>query len=398
MLANVDRLGQRMDELRLDGLVATTFENVYYLTGIASVALEMFPHTGQCYAVVTRDRLAHPHFVCSRCEVDQFLDALPVLDGAVGFGPFFREVPDGVALSGAEEQLRLVAVDGPSPNSSVDALVEVLHRAGLVDGRVAVDEDGVPAGFFDVLSESLPGTEVRAGADVLRYTRKVKTAEEVRRVKAAAAVGELGIQAAVAVARPGATEKDLVREFERAVVGAGGRPKFTLIKFGRDAVAGQTRPTDRPLRSGDTIWFDVGGIYEGYWSDIARVFSVGEPSPKTVRYYAAMLAGEERALAEARPGMTGKELFDLTVDAVREAGVPHYRRHHVGHGIGVEVYDRVLITPASEDRLEEGTIVNIETPYYEFGFGAVHVEDPFVMRATENELLTTLTRQLSIIN
>lgn len=152
-----------------------------------------------------------------------------------------------------------------------------------------------------------------------------------------------------------------------------------------------------PLQSGEAIWFDVGGVVRGYWYDIARVFCVGEPSTKLASYYAAMLAGEQRAIAAARPGMTGGELFDLTVEAVRESGVPHYQRHHVGHGIGVEVYDDVLITPHNDDIIEEGTVVNIETPYYEFGFGAVHVEDPFVVSASGNRLLTTMPRTLGVV-
>ena len=70
------------------------------------------------------------------------------------------------------------------------------------------------------------------------------------------------------LARPGVTERELVREFDRTVAGAGARPKFTLIKIGRSGVAGQARPSDVELRRGDAIWFDVGLIYQGYWSDI----------------------------------------------------------------------------------------------------------------------------------
>jgi Xaa-Pro aminopeptidase len=95
--------------------------------------------------------------------------------------------------------------------------------------------------------------------------------------------------------------------------------------------------------------------------------------------------------------MTGEQLFDLTVDGVRAAGIPHYRRNHVGHGIGVEVYDPVLIRPGITDELEPGTVVNIETPYYEFGFGCVHVEDPFVVGVDGNRLLTTMPRELIVL-
>lgn len=398
MYANIERLGARMDELGLAAIIATTKENVHYLTGIASVALDMFPHTGQCYAVLTRDQLTKPHFICTRCEVDQFLDAQVDLGGAMAYGSFFRELPEGVRLSDREDRLYQVAVAGHAAETALQALTWTLSQLGADVGRIAVDEDGVPRDFFDLARESLPRAELTYGAETLRWTRKVKTQAEVELIAAAARVAEQGILAAIGIVEPGVTEVDLVREFERTLASAGARPSFTLIKFGRDAVAGQTRPSRVPLRRGDHIWFDVGGIHNGYWFDIARVASFGEPSPRLRAAYAAVLAGEEAGIAQARPGMTGKELFHLTVAAVQDAGLPHYRRHHVGHGIGVEVYDRVLITPANDDDLDEGCIVNIETPYYEFGFGAVHVEDPFVVRRGGNELLTTLNRQLLVLD
>ncbi|MER5772599.1 Xaa-Pro peptidase family protein [Streptomyces sp. NPDC001985] len=397
MPANLERLTARMDALGLDAVVATTYENVYYLTGVASVALEVFPHSGQFLAVVTRDRPERLRLVTSRCDADQALDILPALDSAIGYGTFHRETGEGVRFTEEEAALRRIAVDGPAPDTALDGLVRTLRDAGLAGARIAVDEEGVPHGFLQALAEAAPGADITAGAAVLRWTRKVKTPEEIRRLEAVAALTERGIEAVTAIARPGVTEQDLVREFERTVVMGGARPKFTLVKFGRDGVAGQRAPRDRPLCRGDSLWLDVGCVLDGYWSDIARLYSLGEPSERLALCHAAMVAGEERALAEARPGMAGKELFELVVEAVRAAGVPHYRRHHVGHGIGVEIYDPVLITPDNDDLLEDGTVVNFETPYYEFGLGAVQVEDPFVVTADGNRLLTTLERRLTVI-
>ncbi|WDZ82180.1 M24 family metallopeptidase [Micromonospora cathayae] len=398
MFANLERLARFMDEQGLDGLVATTIENVYYLTGVAAVGLEIFPHTGQAYAVVTRDALDKPHFVASRCDIDQALDAAVEIAGAVGYGIFYRELPDGVELTDREKKLVATSVDAPTVPTPLDALVETLRRAGLDGARIGLDEDGVGHGYPDALREKLPGLDVHFVSQALRWARKVKTAREVRSITAAAAAAEVGIKAVNALARPGVTELELVREFERAVAGVGARAKFSHIKIGRGGVAGQTRPSNVALRRGDAIWFDVGCVVDGYWADIARVSCLGEPSDKLVRYYAAMKAGCDRAYAEAKPGMTGGELFDLTVDAVHQAGVPHYRRNHVGHGIGVELYDRVNVTPGNTDDLEEGVVVNIETPYYEFGLGAVQVEDPFLVTATGNQLLTTLDRDLIVLD
>ena len=204
--------------------------------------------------------------------------------------------------------------------------------------------------------------------------------------------------AATSIAREGITEYELCREFERSIVSQGGQPRFTLIRFGRNGIAGQRRPDRTPLAKGDTLWFDTGARYEGYWSDLARTFSLGEPSPRVRQIYAALLEGEKAGIAGTRVNMIASEIFHIAMDAVRKAGHPEYERHHVGHGIGLEVYEGPSLSPTSKEVIEEGTVINIETPYYEFGLGALHVEDPYVVKADgKHELLTTLGRELHVL-
>jgi Xaa-Pro aminopeptidase len=69
----------------------------------------------------------------------------------------------------------------------------------------------------------------------------------------------------------------------------------------------------------------------------------------------------------------------------------------VGHGIGIEVYDPPLLAPTSDDVLEEGMVVNVETPYYELGFGGVQVEDTVVVTADGYRLLTQCDRGLFVL-
>ncbi|SOE15874.1 Xaa-Pro aminopeptidase [Streptomyces sp. 2323.1] len=395
MRVNHERLQRRMADFELDAIVSTTAENLTYLTGIDSVHLGMFPHSGRAFAVLSRDTTAGSVFVCGRCEVDQFLDADEPIAEAIGYGPFYRENPAG-ALLDDDRLLQQVNDDTPF-DDALSALVYAVKKSSPGGGRVAVDEEGIPAAFLEALTQQLPGWEIMPGAAHLRWVRKVKTPVELRRVAAAAAVAENAIRATVALMHEGVTERELVREFNRSVAAQGGTPKFTLVRIGANAVAGQRRPTGTVLRGGQAVWFDVGAVVNGYWSDIARVATLGEPDPRMAHLYSAMLTGEQAAIDQARPGMTGEELYDLTMDAVRTAGVPDYRRSHVGHGIGVEVYDPVLIRPDYKDELEPGTVVNIETPYYEFGFGAAHVEDPFVVEPGGNRLLTSLSRDLIVV-
>ena len=396
MLVNIPRVQAKLDEHGLDGLVVTTYENLVYFTGIESVGLSMFPHSAQAYAVITRDEPDKPFFVGSVGELDQLLDAFPGVQGAVGYGTFIRETLQGATLTAEEQYLRRLTVEATPASSPLEALQMALQKLNLADKKVGIDEVGFAPGYFEQLQEQIPG-ELQPASRLLRQIRMVKTEAEIDRLQRAAAITERALIAVKGIVRPGVTEYEIAREFERSIVSQGGKPRFTLIRIGRNGVSGQVLPDDTPLQQGETIWFDVGCTYNGYWSDIARIFSLGDPGPRVRTFYQAMLDGEEAGIKAARAGMTAGELFDLTVAAVREAGVPHYERHHVGHGIGAVVYDDPVLAPGVDIPLENGMVINIETPYYEFGFGAVHVEDPFVVREGGNELLTELSRDLHIV-
>jgi Xaa-Pro aminopeptidase len=111
MLVNISRLQAKMDEQNLDGIVATTLPNVYYLAGFSSLALSGFPYEGQCYAVITRDTPTKPIIVSSTVELDQVLDGLGALD-TVRFGTFYREDPLGdIQLTDEEMWLKVHSME-----------------------------------------------------------------------------------------------------------------------------------------------------------------------------------------------------------------------------------------------------------------------------------------------
>jgi Xaa-Pro aminopeptidase len=398
MFVNVERLKRKMNEEGLEGIVATTLANVFYFTGVISDGHQLFPYEHQSYAVVARDRPTEPYFIASSGFANQAWMGYDTIQEVIPYGKFYRPGPFvDTQLTKDEEWLRVITQEVKPEATPVDALAVALKKMGLADKKVGVDELNLKAGVLETLKEKLPGAQFVPAAKSLRWVRKVKTPLEIERLKKVTGIAEHAIVAALGIAQESVTEYEMAREFERSMVSQAARPDFTLIRFGRNGIAGEVDPGRTPLKWGDTIWFDVGGYYEGYCADIARIASLGEPSPRARSIYHALLVGEQEGIDQAKAGMTGGELFDLILAATRKAGLPHYERHHLGHGIGTELYEDVSIAPGVNDILEEGTVVNIETPYYEFGLGALHVEDPFIVSTSGNQLLTSMSRELLVV-
>ena len=393
-LINTQRVRDLLAADGLDGLITATLENTFYFSGVWNFAHELFPYMGESYVVVAAEDVTAGSMVTSMGEADLALMANPTIRNAHAWGSFFRVAPEGVELNADEARIAALEPAG----GVIDALVAALEEQGLRGGSVGVDERGANRGLIESLRQRLPATTFTAASDILRRIRMVKTPAEQQRLIQTLRITEAAFEATIASAYEGVTERELQRVFQTAIVAAGARPAFALLRFGRGMALGQVEPGEARLERGDYIWFDIGCTYGGYRSDIGRVVSFGEPSSRLRELYSASKKGQERAFELMRPGVEARAVFEGAVERVRESGIPHYQRHHVGHGIGVEFYDAPLLAASSDTKLEEGMVFEVETPYYEFGFGGTFIEDTVIIRADGAEIVTRLERELHVID
>lgn len=386
-----------METEGLDGLVASTLENFFYLSGIWNLGQELFPHDTQAYVVANRERPDAGLLVVSAAEADLTVEAYPTVRGAISYGTFFRERSEEAELNADERKVWEITCERQPKADAFEALCTAIEEAGLSRGTLGVDERGPNPALLDQLGDRFPQLEVRPAAQTFRHIRMVKTAAEHERLIATLRVTEHALRTTVAQAREEVTERELAHVFERAIVERGARPGFTLLRFGRGMALAQVAAGETRLQKGDYIFFDVGCTLAGYRSDIGRVVSFGEPSETLRKYHAASKGGQSRAFELMTPGRRACDVFNGAVERVRELGIPHYRRQHVGHGIGVEYYDLPILNPRTEIPLESGMVFEVETPYYEFGFGGAFIEDTVLVTDTGVKILTELNRELEII-
>ena len=397
MLLNLERLNARMAAHGLDAVIATSPENVTYASGYW--ALSQWIRRGpQTYVVWPAPGKGEPHIIASASLLDLLADQDDVSVSRIAkFGNFVVETSDHADLSEIDRrQLGLYGLQGN--RNAATALDSVLSKLGLAGGRIAIDEGGLPPSLEAFHIDGPLRIEAVGGFQLFREVRAVKTEREVERLRRAASIAEASIDAALRIAAPGVSEEELAREFNLETIRQGGLPVLYCIGTGPRSAMPNVQPSSRRLEPGDIIRFDVGGRYRHYRADIARIAVLGEPSEKIRAYHHALHMGVRRGIEMLKPGVRAADIFDAVVETVRREGIPHYRRTHVGHGIGIDGYDLPDLSASSADVIEEGMVLCVETPYYELGFGGLQVEDMVVVRRDGAETLMSSSGALRVIS
>jgi Xaa-Pro dipeptidase len=389
MLLNRARASKIMEKEGLDGLIATTPENVTYLT-------DHHGHYWQIRAITVLAALAkdvqEPVLVAPASDITPLT---PTDINVVAYGGIPLVISD---IGEADEYDRLLLERRKELEllpGAMQALYKAVRDLGLSSGRVAVDERNFTRGQFAALGTEFPKAEFVDGYELFRLIRAVKTEEEVNRLRISVQATEAGITNAVGILEPGVTEKELEIAFNVGVTEAGAVPVFSVICSDHRSAHTNTVPGNRIVQRGDVVRLDLGSVYRYYYSDIARTFVVGtEPTESQQLYWDAIVAGEKAAMEALRPGVTAGEVFRIAVETCRESGIPNFERNHVGHGIGIELYDMPVLTPGNDTAIEEGMVFCVETPVYEVGYAGLQVEDTMVVRKDGIELLSSYQRDL----
>lgn len=397
MLINTARAIRYMKQAGVRALLGTTIENTFYFAGLRSIASYLFPKDSQVYVLVTIDNLEKPWVILPTTDVDCLLECFVVPEEVFPYGTFYREVFNEEGFKERERLMKHWVINQDPYPDPLAALVAAIKKAGLSESSIAIDEKAFNLSYFDSLADQFPKAHIIPGFDLIQEIRSVKTPEEIKRLRRASKVNEQAISDAMAIVEEGITERELWLAYRTSIIRQGSTPIFELINFGANTGFGNLYSTEQKLQKGQHIRFDVGCRVDGYISDISRIFSFGEPTKKVLEYYNALRVGNEAGIEALTHGRQASEIFNIVVETVRKNGLPHYRRHHTGHGIGVEIYQPPLIAPTSDMVIENGMTLAIEAPYFEMGFAGLQIEDIVHVTAQGAEYLSTSSRDLVIV-
>lgn len=334
-----------------------------------------------------------------------------VLSNSLEADRIARVLPQASMLGTDELGLyELVAEGMPREEAELATAVRALRTWGIEQAVVPRD---LPVAIADGIRAA--GIEIEIDGAVVEQRRRIKTPSELEGIRRAQRAAEAGMAAAEALIR--GAERDggrllhsgelLTAERVRAAIrsecAAAGCPAPPDIMVVSLLSGGGHDPGSGPLPADLPIEIDLWPRDElsGTWADMTRTFVAGELTAEVAALAAVVREALEAARAAARPGITGRALYDLAAEVVERAGYPTQRTREpgqrltqgfyfsLGHGVGLEVHEAPALGLSGTEPLVAGDVVAIE-PGIEGveGIGGVRFEDLLLITERGCDTLT----------
>jgi Xaa-Pro dipeptidase len=265
------------------------------------------------------------------------------------------------------------------------------------DTKIAIDDKMWSAHLLSI-QEICPRAKFVKVSEVMLDLRLIKDDEEIKKLEKIADITEKVIEKIINEVTVGMTEKQLSTriEFLFKELGADGISFLPLVASGANAAIPHHIPSNKKIQKGEFVIFDIGGILEGYRSDITRTICLGEPTDEMKKVYEIVKKAHETACKEVSPGKKCFEIDKAARDVIENMNYGEYFTHRTGHGIGLDFHEPPFLLDNNERPIEPGMVFSIEPGIYlSEKFGA-RIEDIGVVTVNGFKILTNFTRELII--
>ncbi|WP_170329902.1 M24 family metallopeptidase [Ruegeria arenilitoris] len=334
--ARTERAQRRMEQAGLSALLLTTEPEVRYFTGYLTRFWEsptrpwflILPAAGKPIAVI------------------------PSIGAALMAQTWVDDVRTWSAPDLSNDGVSLLA----------DTLCEICPEdavIGLPDGHET--HVRMPLADLNRLQQGLGVRRLGSDKGIIRALRMVKSPAEIAKIETACAIAGRAFERVPEIAQEGVALDEVFRRFQMVCLDegadwvpylAGGAEQggYTDVISPARAVA---------LTPGDVLMLDTGLVWDGYFCDFDRNWSIGAASPQVRDAYATLIEASDTAFETARPGATAAELF-YAMNKVLSRTSGETGAGRLGHGLGMSLTEWPSLIPTDHTVLEPGMVLTLE--------------------------------------
>ena len=276
-----------------------------------------------------------------------------------------------------------------------------LEERGLEQEPLGVDVAEVPV-LFALQKE---GLKIIDGQQLMSDARVIKTQDEITLLNMAAMQVDAAYDELYRAMKPGMRENEAVGLVSKVLYDLGSEYVEAV-----NAISGERcnpHPhvfSDRVLRPGDPVYYDVLQSYMGYRTCYYRCFTIGYASHAMVDAYQRCRDYLDAAIELVRPGRTTAEIASVWPRA-QEFGFPSEEAAFAlqyGHGVGLAIWEKPvisrLVSLEHPIEIQPGMVFALETfwPATD-GWSAARIEEEIVVTETGHEVITRFPAETLLV-
>ena len=257
--------------------------------------------------------------------------------------------------------------------------------------KVGFEERYLPFAELAKIKEYVSGSfDLIPTHSIIEEQRQVKDKEEIIKLREATRITALALEYIQKFLVPGIKEVEVVAELERFIRYQGARSSAfdIIVASGDNSSQPHHLSGQRRLEDNQPVLIDLGVDYQGYKSDLTRVFFLGKIKVLVSRVYDIVLKAQERSIKRINPGAEMAEIDRVAREYIASKGYAKQFTHNLGHGFGLEVHEDPRISSNEASSLKPGMTFTVEPGIYlphKFG---IRIEDMVLVTDKGCEVLS----------
>jgi Xaa-Pro aminopeptidase len=226
---------------------------------------------------------------------------------------------------GGEKNAPDLGMDLRSPRTEEEGmvsplLVDVLREKGMAQARIGVSnlqdvyrnlEGNVNYTTYDHVLKAFPQSKFVPASDLMMRVKLVRSPEEIAVLEKATQVGEAGLRAMFATARPGVTHREVWTNVWRTMWEASGEYPRVSIAANAQGATTHGRPVDEALSSGAVLAEEITSSVLGYQAQVNHSVAIGTAPADWDSAAKYSIEVFNNLLEWIAPGKTYKEFVDF---------------------------------------------------------------------------------------
>ena len=271
---------------------------------------------------------------------------------------------------------------------------DVIKKIGLENAIIGAELGaeqylGISYLDFEDVKKQLSSAKFVDASDIFLQLRIIKSSNEINYLRKASQINAQAQKEAFKLTHEGMTENEIAKILRTKLIEHGAE-KLSLLCV----VSGATPstgivllPTDRVIRKGETVGFDVGVSYKGYWSDLARTASVGPPSEELDEFYSWMMNLRHQCNLMLQPNKKPVDVIQVCDEIINKRNLKTMGVGRIGHGVGLATTEYPSLAAFQDIQFKKGMVFACN-PNFANHLGLINSEDNWVITENQPELLS----------